>query len=858
VILTPDRRLRVFISSTLDLRAARAAARRAVESLELTPVMFEEGARPHPPRALYHAYVEQSDVFVAVYSRRYGWTAPDMEISGLEDEYNLSGGMPRLVYIERGVEREPELDAFLERVRDDGLSYRPFTDDDELETVLKRDLVALLTERFRDAEPGSAAHAAAPPAPLPIPPTRFLGRDAELEAIEDRLANDAARLVTLLGPGGIGKTRLAIAAAQRFTSRFPGGTFFVPLADLRDPGLIGQAVAAALGVAPTDSSSAVAAVAEFLRDRRALLVLDNFEPVVAGAPTVAQLLEACPELTVMVSSRTALRLRDEREIDVGPLAVPEAVGGSRGPETYAAVQLFTEAARAVRPAFSMDERSGAVVAEICRLLDGLPLALELAAAMVRILTPEALLERLRKRRTDLGLGLRDMPERHRTIRATIAWSYDLLDDPAKELLEQLGVFRGGFTLERAEEICEVEDVVGTVATLAEHSLVRTEVHCGCGARFSMLGTIRQFAADRLEARAGAAALRFRHARAFVELAGAVDGPGGRDAVTLDEVEVDLDNVRQAFEWLLATGETEEVAAAMGRSWWFWWIRGYVAEGKLWAERCLASTDAASPDAASPDPASTDLTEAARALALLARAMLAVWSGEYEAALPAFEAAAAGGDRRTAAYADIGVGLVRAITTSVTEGRRLIARGVAALADVGDDAGFASGLAASAWVQGITRAFDDDEQTLRDGLARVRATGSDVDVGIVESALAQLLMRDGPTPTVGDLLASALERFARARHIGSTILTLEVIAELALGASAAREATVVLGATAAIRQKLGTRVPPAAAARLERLVGQARASLGEGFGAAFELGSAMGYAEAVDRGRTLLARLRPAR
>ena len=227
MILTPDQRLRVFISSTLDLTEERAAARRSVEALNLTTVMFEAGARPHPPRALYSAYVRQSDVFVAIYSQRYGWTAPGMEVSGLEDEFILSTGMPRLVYIRAGVEREPQLNAFLERVRDAGLSYKPFHAAADLEALLRSDLVVLLTERFHASDGAGAVVRRGRPAPLPLAPTVFLGREADVAEITARLQRHDVRLLTLVGPGGTGKTRLAIEAGRRLEPRFPDATFYV-------------------------------------------------------------------------------------------------------------------------------------------------------------------------------------------------------------------------------------------------------------------------------------------------------------------------------------------------------------------------------------------------------------------------------------------------------------------------------------------------------------------------------------------------------------------------------------------------------------------------------------------------------
>ncbi|HSJ43142.1 MAG TPA: DUF4062 domain-containing protein [Euzebyales bacterium] len=847
MILTPDQRLRVFISSTLDLTEERAAARRSVEALNLTPVMFEAGARPYPPRALYGAYVGQSDVFVAIYSKRYGWTAPGMEVSGLEDEFILSAGMPRLVYIQAGVDREPQLQAFFERVREGGLSYKPFSTAADLEELLRNDLVVLLTERFHATDDGVEAERRARPAPLPVPATMFLGHDADVAEITAQLKRHDVRLLTLVGPGGIGKTRLAIETGRRLGPEFPGGTFYVSLEALREPGLIADTVAAALDVATSDASRAVAAVADAIGDRRSLLILDNFEQVVPGAALVAELIELCGQLTVIVTSRTPLRLRGEREFPVRPLAVPTGHTPSERVREYAAVQLFIEAARAVRPDLALHERSTTAVVDICRELDGLPLALELAAAMVRIMTPEMLLDRLRERFPDLRGGRRDMPVRHQSLAAAIAWSYDLLDRPMKDAFAQLSAFRGGFTLATAERVCDVEgDVVSAVASLVEQSLVRTDAHAEHGVRFGMLGTIRQFGWERLDASAGRDQVLGRHARAFLELADSVGGPGGRRRTVLDAMEIELDNVRQAFTWLLARDDPDPVANAVWESWWFWWMRGYLKEGVLWADRCLEAPQ---------------IGREPHARVLAARAMFAIWSGDYDFAVPAVLQAAKvareTGDDRSLGYADVAVGLVRGLTGSMGDGMATIRRGVATFERMADEVGATTGLVAMSWMQGITRRFDDTDELLRHALRRARDIDSKVDMGIAEAALAQFHMSRGDTEGVHDLIAASLERLAEARHIASTILTLEVIAELGMHHGLPRASVEVLGATAAIRSSMGTHVPPQAAQRLARLIEHGRRDLGAGFTAAFEHGSTMTYGEAVEHGRSLLSDLRQA-
>lgn len=844
MIITPDQRLRVFVSSTLDLHEARRAARSAIESLHLTPVMFEAGARPHPPRALYRAYVEQSDVFVAVYATRYGWTAPGMDVSGLEDEYNLSTGKPRLVYVQ-AANREPELEAFLGRVQDDGLSYKPFTAAEQLEELLQDDLVVLLTERFHaSADEGGHARGA-PPAPLPVPATAFLGREPELADVAALLRDEAVRLVTLVGPGGIGKTRLAIESARRLTPDFPRGIFFVSLADLREPDLIADVIAADLQVSTSDAYPAVAAVEELLRDGPVLLVLDNFEHVAGGAAVVIELLSACPRLNVLATSRAPLRIRGEHELEVMPLAVPDASVSTDHLGDFSAVQLFVESARAVRPGFALDDRTAPAVAEICRQLDALPLAIELAAAMTRVLTPQMLLERLRDWPTELGAGLRDLPPRHRNLTATIAWSYDLLDARTREVFAQLSVFRGGFTLEAAERICQVDgDLLAAVASLTEQSLLRARVDAAQGPRFSMLGTVRRFAWTRLAESRHREAVLAAHARMFVEIAGTVARPGGRQAAVLDVVETELDNVRGAFEWLLASDEPDPVAAAMWDSWWFWWTRGYLREGKLWSDRCTAA------------PA---LGRTARGQALSARAMFAIWSGEYEVAVPAFEEAveiARGtGDAGALAYADVGLGVVHAITRSVGEGGAVIRRGVAQFEAAGDDVGATTALAALSWVQAITRDFDTSDEIIRQAVQRAQASNAEMEMGITKSALAQFHMADVVTVDVLDLMGESLEHLCEARHIASVMLTLEVIAELGLRHGAARGAATILGATGAMRSAMGTRLPPTAGARLEQMIASGRAQLEDGFDEAFGSGSELRFLDAVDRGRAVLTEVR---
>jgi Domain of unknown function (DUF4062) len=311
VIRTPDQRVRVFVGSTLkELAAERQAVREAVNRLRLVPVMFELGARPHPPRQLYRAYLAQSQVFVGVYWQSYGWVAPGEEVSGLEDEYRLSAGMPRLIYVkEPAPGREKRLTGLLDRIKDDdSVSYQRFSDPAELPRLVEDDLALLLSERFEmtQTHPTDALLSGT----VPVPATPLVDRQQEAAEVVDLVVHQGARLITFTGPGGVGKSRLAVEAAGRLASRFGDGVRFIDLTSVREADLVPAAIAAGLGL-NTSGGRLVSDVVSYLRTRQLLLILDNFEQVTEGAPVVADLLAACPGLVVLVASRTVLRLSGE-------------------------------------------------------------------------------------------------------------------------------------------------------------------------------------------------------------------------------------------------------------------------------------------------------------------------------------------------------------------------------------------------------------------------------------------------------------------------------------------------------------------------------------------------------------------
>jgi predicted ATPase/class 3 adenylate cyclase len=437
------------------------------------------------------------------------------------------------------------------------------------------------------------------PSNLPIQLTSFVGRDAERAAVASLLGSH--RLVTLTGPGGTGKTRLSLEIAARAIEDFPDGVYFVPLDAVRDPGLVASQIASALGLAETGSRSARDIVVDWLARRTVLVLLDNFEQVVDAAPLVADLLRAVPGLKLIVTSRAALRISGEHEYPVPGLPAPPDLAElsaleraqlpardreveAGGLATYESVRLFIERATAVKPDFAVTNDNAPAVAAICARLRGMPLAIELAAARVKVLSPDAILARLTHQLAALGAGSRDLPERQQTLRGAIAWSYDILDDGDRRLLERLSVFRGGIDLAAAEAVCgpaeELDrDVVDGLGELADQSLLR--VVEGGEARFQMLESIREFAAEMLASRGEVELGRQRFGTWFLDLAEQarplLAGPDQRR--WLDRLELEHDNIRAALDRAAAD---EDAGMAIGLAfalWRFWQMRGHLFEAR---------------------------------------------------------------------------------------------------------------------------------------------------------------------------------------------------------------------------------------------------------------------------------------
>ena len=594
VIRTPDQRLRIFVSSTLgELAPERAAVRQAVERLHLIPVMFELGARPHPPAQLYRAYLDQSQVFIGIYWQRYGWVAPTETVSGLEDEFLLSSGMPRLMYIkEPSSDREERLAELIARFADKpDSSYRHFATAEELAELVEGDLAILLSERFEATNDGSpvAAHTprrSAPPT-LPTPLTPTIGRGPEIDALA-QLARAGTRLITITGVGGVGKTRVATAVASEVDDHFDE-VRIVRLADVVDHALVTATIATAIGTQVENRQSALDAVSEALADDQVLLVLDNLEQVVESGPELAVLLDRCPCLHLLITSRHVIRLRGEHEYPLAPLAVPETVSVDTVDDlrTEPAVALFVEHASAAKPTFRLDATNAGAVAELCRRLDGLPLAIELVAAHVRLLPPHTLLDRLGDRIDLPSNGSVDLPDRQRTLRATLDWSHRLLDAREQALFARISVFSGGASLDAVEAICgdeSVGDVLETLSSLVEKSLVVIVDDQLGGPRVAMLQTVRAYAWEQLEARPEFAETRDRHADWFLNLALHCD-PAHQPGATArwPELDRELPNVRAAIAWRAEQGDDAALSVFATSLWIWYWLTGRMSEGRAWIE-----------------------------------------------------------------------------------------------------------------------------------------------------------------------------------------------------------------------------------------------------------------------------------
>lgn len=745
---------------------------------------------------------------------------------------------------------------------------------------------------------------------LPQALTPLIDRADELAAVGALLGRGGARIVTLTGPGGIGKSRLALQAAAEALDAFPDGAWFVPLAAVKDPALVLPALATALGVREGGGEPLAATVAAHLAGRRLLAVLDNVEQVLGAGPDLVALLEACPGLTLVVTSRSPLRVRGEHEVGVGPLALPAGAERGDGPDDVGdraiasgggepaaaaaiaaspAVMLFVSRAQAMAADFSLTEDNAAAVAEICRRLDGMPLAIELAAARARLLPPEALLKRLEGRLPQLGGALRDLPARQQTLAATLDWSHALLAPAQRALFRRLAVFRGGWTIDLAEAVCaagvetdpagpgERVDVFEDLTALADMSLIQPVPGHG-DARFTMYRVVAEYAAERLAEAGEADAVARRHAAAMTALADQDlrHSVGEAQADRLDRLAAEHANLSAALEWLIARGDGEAALALGADLWRYWYLRGHLREGRGLLARALACPTAA--------PAGEARARVANGLGVLA------WlQGDFAAAraslVEARDLAASLGDDARVLRINHNLGIVAVDEGDLATAADLAEANLAIARRLGDRHAEASVLHALGVVAAeqaesetararftealaIQRAIDDREGAgaslinlaelcllagdlggaetcLGEGEPLARAVADVWTLGTIQLKRGEIAIAAGRLTEARHALAAAARQRIAAGDRKGLSRVLPPMARLALASGDAGGAARLLGAADALRARVGAPLSPREALAHNGDVAAVRAALDDAaFDAAWALGASRGPEDAM--------------
>ncbi len=710
---------------------------------------------------------------------------------------------------------------------------------------------------FEASARGPAARGAAAEPPsraMPMPPTSLVGRETEVTSVMELFRREDVRLVTLTGPGGVGKTRLALEVAGLSHDAFADGVFFVPLAPLQDPDLMPSVIAQTLGVKDAGDRSLLEALIRHLGDKRLLLLLDNFEHLLKAVPVVSDLVRDCPGLTVLATSRAPLRLSGERQYPLSPLSLVAGASLERSP----AVRLFEERAREVSPGFEVRAGNEAAVAEICKRLDGLPLAIELAAAKVKLFSPKALLDRLELRLPLLSGGARDLPERQQTLRDTVAWSYDLLGPDERALFGRLTVFAGGFSLEAAEAVCgpgmpEEKEVLEILASLVDNSLVVSRVEAasepgGDEPRFTMLETVREYAAERLGSDGEAEQVRRAHAMYYLELAEAAQPEVSSQTLTgwLVVLEREHDNMRAALRWAIRCWQVDFGTRLALALWRFWPERHHVSEGRRWLEAVLALGMPA--DVAEGSEPTLPLRR--WAFLHLVAGMLTAEQGDYDRGMALYEESLTlyrnMGHRKGMSGPLRELGAVAYQRGEYDQAAHLSQQALDIAREFGS--AFGSGLAVCTLSDAL-RAQGDLERArmlLEESVISLRRTEYPLRVAnalaITLSRLGSIECQVGREERAPELFRESLQLARRFGFTFDTVICLEGMARVAVQEDPVQAAR-LLGVSAVQREALGTPLPPVARTDHDYAANAARAALGE---EPFEAAWAAGYAMPLEK------------